>query len=136
MYEAELDKLETQKENLQKMIDQIESGLMDAHILEIITLGTSTMNNILENKSTEEIKKSLEEIQEVIDDQKEINNIISQDIDPVTYDIDIEKELEIEKNTKPKSTPEKVSKEVKEFQKPKEESIEEEYKELEKAILT
>lgn len=136
MLSSELEKIEKQMENLHNMIQQIESGLMDSNVFEMMKEGSLAMNKIHDNQSADDIQNELEKINEIIQDQKERSGIISQTFTQDISEDDLLSELnELEKGTKPNSTPEKVKENVKIVKEENQDNAEEEYKELEKQLL-
>jgi charged multivesicular body protein 4A/B len=88
LYEAEADKIQNVKMTLETQVINLESAAQNAQTFKAMQQGTQTMQRIRQEVGLEKVDDIMDEIKEEMELAQEINNAISQPVDPFMTDED------------------------------------------------
>lgn len=88
LYEAEQDKIVNVKMTLETQVINLESAAQNAQTFQAMQAGASTMQKIRDEVGIEKVDDVMDEIREEMEMANEINNAISQPVDPLMTDED------------------------------------------------
>jgi charged multivesicular body protein 4 len=88
LYEAEVEKIENVKMTLETQVINLESAAQNAETYKAMQAGTNTMKKIRTDVGIEQVDNIMDEIKEEMDLAQEINQAISQPVDPFLTDED------------------------------------------------
>ena len=87
-HEAELDKIQNVKMTLETQVIHLESAEQNRETISAMKQGTSTMKNIRNEVGIDKVDDIMDEIKEEMELAEEVNNAISQPVDPFMEDED------------------------------------------------
>ncbi|KAL7580752.1 hypothetical protein ACA910_001035 [Epithemia clementina (nom. ined.)] len=88
LFEAEMDKIENVKMTLETQVINLESAAQNAETFKAMQAGSKTMKKIRTEVGLEEVDDIMDSIKEEMELAAEINNAISQPVDPLLADDD------------------------------------------------
>lgn len=88
MYEAEIDKIQNVKMTLETQVMNLESSAQNAETFKAMEAGTKTMQKIRTEVGVDKADDIMDQIREEMELAQEINNAISQPVDPLLADED------------------------------------------------
>lgn len=88
LYEAEVDKIQNVKMTLETQVINLESAAQNAQTYKAMQAGTNQMKTIRQSVGLDRVDDVMDEIKEEMELAAEINNAISQPVDPFMADED------------------------------------------------
>merc|ERR1719261_1730113 len=88
LYEKEIEKIFNVKMTLETQVIGLESAAQNAQTFQAMQAGTKTMQKIRNETSIEKVDDVMDEIKEEMEMAQEINEAISQPVDPLMEDED------------------------------------------------
>jgi len=105
--ESLLEKSEKQLDNIQEMCNSLEFAAIEMKVLDSLKVGNESLKKIHSMMTIEDIEKILEETHEGVEKQKEIDDLLSNNLSPEDLE-EVETELEkimAEENVEQKESP-------------------------------
>lgn len=88
LYEAEFEKIQNVKMTLETQVINLESAAQNAETFKAMEAGSKTMKKIRTDVGIEKVDEIMDEIKEEMEMANEINDAISQPVDPLLADED------------------------------------------------
>lgn len=88
LYEAEIEKIQNVKMTLETQVMNLESAAQNAETFKAMEMGSKTMKKIRTEVGIEKVDDIMDEIKEEMELANEINQAISQPVDPLLTDED------------------------------------------------
>jgi len=88
LYEQEIDKIQNVKFTLETQVMNLESATQNAETFKAMEIGTKTMQKVRDEVSIDKVDDIMDRIKEEMELAQEINEAISQPVDPLLTDED------------------------------------------------